>query len=113
LLPIYFDLSLKGSIHKGTFYSLDGKGQLSVFKDTLAFLVPFDAPLMAHWLKALCGTRVWCNGLISDEIPKRKSFERGKWFDGAFDAHPPPTTTVATPTPNTRTARPAPPSLQL
>jgi hypothetical protein len=40
----------------------------------------------------LCGTRVWCNGLISDESPKRKSFERGKWFDGWFDAHPPPTT---------------------
>jgi hypothetical protein len=59
----------------------------------------------------LCGTRVWCNGLISDESPKRKSFERGKWFDGAFDAHPPHTTTVATPTPNTSTARPAPPSL--
>jgi hypothetical protein len=62
-------------------------------------------------LHNLCGTRVWCNGLISDESPKRKSFERGKWFDGAFDAYPPHTTTVATPTPNTRSARPAPPSL--
>jgi hypothetical protein len=39
---------------------------------------------------SLCGTRVWCNGLISNEKPKRKSFERGNWFDERVDAHPHP-----------------------
>jgi hypothetical protein len=57
--------------------------------------IPGIQPLIANpqtpVQQRLCGTRVWCNGLISDESPKRKSFERGKWFDGAFDAHPPHT----------------------